>query len=177
MRCTAYCEWFSKGRLTGLLGGLYCSKDSFGQATIPSLRCKVSDCQARNETLVVRAQTTLLLVPFQPTLGWRIILWSAEGWFDSPFKNLSSEQEQEFEQSCVRKPSGARTWLGLVRPRHRATLSTFSTTQDLWSPLSQRTWWRERQRMWKWSDSRSGIRSGSSSISPSSWDLHLLGWL
>ena len=29
--------------------------------------------------------------------------------------------------------------------------------------------------MWKWSDSRSGIRS--SSIPPSSWDLHLLGWL
>ena len=29
--------------------------------------------------------------------------------------------------------------------------------------------------MWKWSDSRSGIRSLS--ISPSSWDLHLLGWL
>ena len=122
----------------------------------------------------MRAQTTLLLVQFQPTLGWRIILWSVEGWFDSPFKNLSSEQEQEFEQSCVRKPSGARTWLGLVRPRHRATLSTFSTTQDLWSPLSQRTWWRERQRMWKWSVSRSGIRSGSSSISPSSCDLHLL---
>ena len=107
----------------------------------------------------MKGWTTLLLVPFQPTLGWRTILGSgkflnkrsAEVWFASPFKNLSSGQEHEFKQSCVRKPSGARTWLGLVRPRHKAT---FSTTQTLWSPLSQRTWWRERQRMWKWSDSR-----------------------
>lgn len=130
----------------------------------------------------MEGRTTLLLVPFQPTLDWMTNLGSgkfhkrsAEVWFALPFKNLSSGQEHEFEQPCVRKPSGAKTWLGLVWPRHRATLSTFSMTQKLWSLLSQRTWWRERQRMWKWSDSRSGIRS--SSIPPSSLDPHLLGWL